>query len=105
MNIIQLQQTCEAYPEQYWALKGSHIIGYIRLRWGHLTCDYLSKEGQLSDDDIRVYEHTFNDRKDDEYKGCFDTEDERKYHLSKCKDALLAEYNKVKKTRFNKKIK
>jgi hypothetical protein len=44
-----------------------------------------------------VYEYTFNDRVDDEYKGCFDTEDERKYHLSKCKDALLAEYNKVKK--------
>lgn len=92
-NIIVLEQTCECCPEQYWAYKGSHIIGYIRLRWGHLTCDYLPK-GKLTDNDIRVYDKTFAD---DKFKGSFDTEEERKYWLSKCKEALLNKYNELKK--------
>ena len=32
MNQIILEQTCEACPEQYWAYKEAHRIGYIRLR-------------------------------------------------------------------------
>ena len=51
MNQIILEQTCEACPEQYWAYKGAHRIGYIRLRWGHFTCYYLPTEN-LSDNDI-----------------------------------------------------
>ena len=94
-NIIVLEQTCECCPEQYWAYKGSHIIGYIRLRWGHLTCDYLPN-GRLTDNAIRVLDKVFNERADDKYKGSFDTEKERKYWLSKCKEALLNKYNELK---------
>ena len=92
-NIIVLEQTCECCPEQYWAYKGSRIIGYIRLRWGHLTCDYLPK-GKFADNDIRVYDKTFAD---DKFKGSFDTEEEREYWLSKCKEALLNKYNELKR--------
>ena len=95
-NIIVLEQTCEGCPEQYWAKIGSHIIGYIRLRWGHLTCDYLPN-GKLTDNDIRVYDKSFNESADDHFKGSFDTEEEREYWLCKCKEALLNKYNELKK--------
>ena len=88
MENITLEQTCECCPEQYWAKIGSHIIGYIRLRFGHLTCDYLKKEGTLTNHDVRVYEYLFND----EYKGCFHTDEERQYHLDKCINALLEKF-------------
>lgn len=96
-NVIILEQTCECCPEQYWAYKGSHIIGYIRLRFGHLSCDYLSKEKQLTDNDIRVLDKVFNEKKDDCYKGSFDSKEERDYWLNKCKEALLDKYNELKK--------
>lgn len=92
MNRIELEQTCEACPEQYWAYKGKHRIGYIRLRWGHLTCDYLP-EGKLTDHDIRLIDHVF---KGDEYKGCFDTEEERELYLNKCKESLMNKYNELR---------
>ena len=94
MNTIELEKTCDFCPEQYWARKGPHIIGYIRLRWGHLTCHYLLQEGQLSRDDIKVYDYVFEG---DEYKGSFDTEEERTFHLEKCKKALMEKYNELKK--------
>lgn len=94
-NIIVLQQTCEACPEQYWAYKGAHIIGYIRLRWGHLTCDYLPK-GKLIDDNIRVLDKVFNERADDKFKGSFDSDEEREFWLNKCKNALIKRYNETK---------
>ena len=92
-NIIVLEQISDCCPEQYWAYKGSRIIGYIRLRWGHLTCDYLPK-GRLTDNDVRVYDKIFNE---DKFKGSFDTEEEREDWLSKCKEALLNKYNELKK--------
>ena len=81
---------------QYWAKKDSHIIGYIRLRWGHLSCDYLPN-GRLTDDDIRVFDKVFNERADNKFKGSFDTDEERECWLSKCKEALLNKYNELKK--------
>lgn len=94
MRTITLEQTCPACPEQYWAHSGTETIGYIRLRWGHLTCDYL-QDGcpRLSDNDIRVVDYYFNEHK---FKGSFDTDEERKEWLDKCKDALMREYQKHK---------
>jgi len=43
----------------------------------------------------RVYDKTFNERADDQYKGSFDTEEEREYWLGKCKEALLNKYNEL----------
>ena len=95
-NIIVLEQTCECCPEQYWAKKGSHTIGYIRLRWGHLTCEYLPSERLDSNDTVKVLDKTFDERADDKFKGSFDTEEEREHWLSKCKEALLNKYNELK---------
>lgn len=94
MRTIELEQTCMCCPEQYWAHTGSKTIGYIRLRWGHLTCDYLpDSKPQLSDKDIRVVDHVFPN---DEYKGAFDTEEERQHWLEQCKEALMKEFKKHK---------
>lgn len=90
---IVLEQTSEFCPEQYWAKKGPHTIGYIKLRWGHLTCDYLPA-GRLTRKDIRVYDYFFDD---DEYKGMFDSDEERVFHLEKCKAALIRKYRELKK--------
>ena len=92
MNQIILEQTCEACPEQYWAYKGAHRIGYIRLRWGHFTCHYLPTEN-LSDNDIKLVDYIFEN---DEYKGCFNNDEERNYWLEKSKQELLNYYNKNK---------
>ena len=93
MRTIKFEQTCELCPEQYWAHSGAKTIGYIRLRWGHLTCDYLPNgRATLSDNDIRVLDHKFKD----EYKGCFDTDEERKEWLEKCEKALMEEFLKHK---------
>ena len=97
-NIIEFEQTCDFCPEQYWARKGAHIIGYIRLRWGHLTCDYLPT-GKLSNNDIRVIDHIFKETPKDEYKGEFSSDEERKFWLEKCKIVLLNTYNEIKKNK------
>jgi len=91
-NIIVLEQISDCCPEQYWARKGANIIGYIRLRWGHLSCDYLPY-GNLKDDNIRLLDHYF----DKEFKGTFENEEERKYWLDKCKSELLNKYNELKR--------
>lgn len=96
-KFVTLEQTCESYPEQYLArIWSSHIIGYIRLRWGHLSCDYLTT-GNLEGDRIRVVDHIFNENPDDEYKGEFDSDEERTFWLDKCKKALLNKYRELKK--------
>lgn len=91
---LKLVCTCSACPEQYWAftddIEGGERIGYIRLRWGHLTCEYLVS-GELDKESVLVYEHTFEG---DGYKGEFDTEEERTHFLGKCKEALIEKHNK-----------
>lgn len=88
---LELELITETCPEQYWVKQETNTIGYIRLRWGHLTCDYLPN-GELTDkDNIRAVDYTFPN---DEYKGCFDTDKERTYWLNKCKNALYKQIHK-----------
>lgn len=95
MREITLEKACDCCPEQYWAHSGTKTIGYIRLRWGQLTCDYLpSGKPQLAGDSIRVLEHKWED---DDYKGGFDNEAERTEWLDKCKEALITEFFKHNK--------
>ena len=93
MRTFELEQTCEACPEQYCVKTGKKTIGYIRLRFGHLTCDYLPNGRPRLEDEIRVLEYEW---KGDEYKGCFDNEEERAMWLEECKKAIINEYNKQK---------
>ena len=99
MRTFELEQTCEAYPEQYWVKTGTETIGYIRLRFGILTCDYLPQGRPKLENRIRVLTHSEGDK----YKGCFDSEKERTMWLDKCKNALIKEYQKhrAKKRQLN----
>jgi hypothetical protein len=81
MNIKDLHfiQTCASCPEQYdvFDVKGSQV-GYVRLRWGHLTCEYPDCGGEV------VYETNF----DDGWQGCFANEDDRRLFLEDIANAI-----------------
>jgi len=75
--------TCSACPEQYDVYKDGQLVGYVRLRWGGLSCEYPYIFGE------RIYEYAF----DDGYKGCFDDHDERMLHLNAIADAINNKMN------------
>lgn len=80
-NGLRFELTCGACPEQYDIYKDDKLVGYVRLRWGTLRCwypDYTGKEA--------VYEHCFEDG--DSYKGCFNSDEERDFHLTEISKAL-----------------
>lgn len=68
---LDFKQTCGACPEQYDVFKDDKQVGYVRLRWGHLTCDYPDHRGEA------IYSESF----DDGWKGCFDDDNERNKYL------------------------
>lgn len=77
LNEIQLVQTCTACPEQYDAFLGDTKVGYLRLRHGSFTAEYLRPGGEL------VYHaETHGD-------GHFEP-GERDFHLTNAKRAIAA---------------
>lgn len=72
---LKLAKTCERCPEQYDVLANGEKVAYIRLRFGNLTAEIGDKE---------VYYHKF----DNEFKGEFETDEERKKYLSEILEVL-----------------
>lgn len=73
---IRLEKTCNCSPEQYDAYIGDELIGYLRLRWGSFTVQYLNPSGEY------VYSaNTIGD-------GMFD-DSEREGHLAVAKLRLI----------------
>lgn len=68
---LDFKQTCGACPEQYDVFKGKKQVGYVRLRWGDLSCRYPDYEGD------EIYSESFQDA----WKGCFDDDNERNKYL------------------------
>lgn len=71
--------TCIACPEQYDVYIGDLQIAYVRLRGGNLYATHPDVGGR------QIYYHHFEN---DEWKGCFDTLEEREFHLTKIADEL-----------------
>lgn len=71
--------TCGSSPEQYEVFKGKEHVGYVRLRYGYLSCEYPDLCGEL------LYEYEFSDF----LLGSFDSEEQRKYYLGKIADRIL----------------
>ena len=72
--------TCEAFPEQYVVLDdNSNSIGYVRLRWGCLTCNYPDIYGEC------IYSTTIGNG----WTGMFETEEQRMKHLNNIADNIL----------------
>ena len=68
------EQTCSACPEQYDVFDGENQIGYVRLRWGHLSASYPDVGGSY------VYSAMIGDGG---WTGMFTSVSERKEHLTK----------------------
>lgn len=73
-------ETCEACPEQYDVFKGGRQVGYVRLRWGTVTCDFPDCRGDT------IYSHSF----DDGWKGSFEDSEERDMYLDRIATAIHA---------------
>lgn len=68
---LNFKKTCDACPEQYDVFKDGKQVGYVRLRWGGLSCRYPDYEGD------EIYSESFQDA----WKGCFDDDNERNKYL------------------------
>jgi hypothetical protein len=79
-NGLRFELTCGACPEQYDVYKDENLVGYVRLRWGRLRCDYPDVGGET------IYEYCFEE--DDGFKGCFNSDEERDFHLTEISKAL-----------------
>jgi len=87
---VDFHETCSACPEQYDVYIDGFQIGYVRLRWGYLRCDTPDVGGR------QVYSHEFDDAA---YQGCFDSDDQRDYHLDLIAEILYNEYMKSEAVR------
>lgn len=85
INDLNFVLTCSACPEQYdvFDKKGAQV-GYVRFRWGHLTCECPDVGG------VVVYETNF----DDDLQGCFQDEDTRCHFLEEIANAIHRHLNK-----------
>jgi hypothetical protein len=68
---LNFKKTCDACPEQYDVFKGDKMVGYVRLRWGVLSCCYPNYDGE------EIYSKSF----DDAWQGEFDDDNERNKYL------------------------
>lgn len=71
---LLFEQTCFACPEQYDVFLENEQIGYVRLRWGHLSASYPDVGG------ADVYSTVIGV---DGWTGKFTNISERKEHLTK----------------------
>ena len=80
INGLDFRETSFASPEQYDVFDDNGIqVGYVRLRFGCLRADFPYCGCET------VYRRYFND---DDWKGCFDSDEERIKYLTEISDIL-----------------
>ena len=78
---LEFVKTCHACPEQYDVYDEHHnIVGYVRLRWGGITCEYPNVFGEI------IYTASVGK---DGWAGTFDSEEQRMHHLSAIADKII----------------
>ena len=81
---LYFDQTCFASPEQYDVYDDcENKVGYVRLRWGSLTCEYPWSGGE------EIYYASIGDG----WTGVFQNEQQRKYHLTMIANKILEKIN------------
>lgn len=83
MNIkgLEFVMTSSACPEQYDVYDGQrNIVGYIRLRWGGLVCEYPNVWGKV------IYSANIGDG----WTGWFENSEQRMFHLNAIADKIIA---------------
>jgi hypothetical protein len=76
---FRFELTCLACPEQYDVYQGTEQVAYVRLRHGNLRVYHPDAGGEL------LYHQRFYD---DDYKGCFDNDEEANKYLSEIAGAI-----------------
>lgn len=77
---LNFVKTCGACLEQYDVYNENHkIVGYVRLRWGRLSCEYPDVFGE------EIYSVSIGD----ELTGCFENQEDRDYHLNAIANRIL----------------
>lgn len=72
INGLMFNKIFSGHPEQYDVINGrGKLVGYVRLRYGNLTCDYPSVSG----------EEIYSAKVGDEWTESFPSDEERMYHL------------------------
>lgn len=82
MNIkgLYFYLTCSACPEQYDVEDSNgNLVSYVRLRWGHLYCDYPYIDGET------IYTADISDG----FTGCFESDEQGMKHLNNIADKIL----------------
>lgn len=86
MNIkgLYFDCTCGACPEQYdvYDSEGKQV-GYVRLRWGWLRCEYPEVFGEV------IYTASIGGA----FTGCFESDEQRMEHLNNIADKILEKIN------------
>lgn len=77
---LEFYETCSACPEQYEVYDSNdNHVGYVRLRWGYLKCNYPDVDGET------IYFVEF----DDGWMGRFESEEQREKYLNNIADKIL----------------
>lgn len=87
MNIkgLYFYLTCSACPEQYDVENSyGNLVGYVRLRWGTLSCEYPNVGGEV------IYTANIGDG----LTGCFESDEQRMKHLNNIADKILEKISK-----------
>lgn len=87
MNIkgLYFYLTCSACPEQYDVENSyGNLVGYVRLRWGTLSCEYPNVGGEM------IYTASIGDG----LTGCFESDEQRMKHLNNIADKILEKISK-----------
>lgn len=90
---IEFEQTCPACPESYKLIYDGEEVGYLRLRWGYVSVTsgkYVSIFANDRDECIDVWDYKFEG---DDWKGMFDSYEERAYFLNEAAIAVCKYYN------------
>jgi hypothetical protein len=86
---LKFECICGACPEQYDVFdRNDNLVGYVRLRWGYLRCDYRDAGGEA------IYEADIGDG----WTGSFEDDAQRIEHLNNIADAILKKINKEEST-------
>ena len=84
INGLDFFCTCSACPEQYDVTdENGNMVGYVRLRWGGLSCEYPWVGGEV------IYTASIGDG----WTGCFESEHQRTRHLTKVAKAIRKKLN------------
>lgn len=78
--------TCSACPEQYDVYDDQeNLVGYVRLRWGGLSCSYPCVGGE------QIYYADIGDCR----AGCFESDEQRHKYLHEIADRIVEKMHEL----------